>query len=354
VLGKSTSAPGQALAVNLSTTNTVCAGNVATTTIPVDTGVAAGTRGVVALQGKWQIPVPAGMSTEHWPYPLMFVRVPTPTEEWIVGSSGIVPKASQRREIADTGACLKCHVGSLYQHGNTRVDNVQMCVICHNSASSEQNVRTTMGVDKTEAYDGLVGQTYELKTLLHAVHTAGEQTKTLAIYRTRGIYAWAPEGVTPANWAGTACAVASPIPPATTPAASVVLNPTTPPAGTTFTTTGYIVYGANTNADGSYPTVACQPHNLYHPTYPRLFNDCAACHTSTFDTMVDQTKGVATTLDAGAAPWNNQLDDTLQGANTAACTSCHQDAASVGHANQNSWTPTKFPNGRQTIIDAAK
>jgi OmcA/MtrC family decaheme c-type cytochrome len=354
VLGKSTSAPGQALAVNLSTTNTVCAGNVATTTIPVDTGVAAGTRGVVALQGKWQIPVPAGMSTEHWPYPLMFVRVPTPTEEWIVGSSGIVPKASQRREIADTGACLKCHVGSLYQHGNTRVDNVQMCVICHNSASSEQNVRTTMGVDKTEAYDGLVGQTYELKTLLHAVHTAGEQTKTLAIYRTRGIYAWAPEGVTPANWAGTKCAVASPIPPATTPAASVVLNPTTPPAGTTFTTTGYIVYGANTNADGSYPTVACQPHNLYHPTYPRLFNDCAACHTSTFDTMVDQTKGVATTLDAGAAPWNNQLDDTLQGANTAACTSCHQDAASVGHSNQNSWTPTKFPNGRQTIIDAAK
>jgi hypothetical protein len=70
--------------------------------------------------------------------------------------------------------------------------------------------------------------------------------------------------------------------------------------------------------------------------------------------MVDQTKGVATTVDAGAAPWNNQLDDTLQGANSAACTSCHQDAASVGHANQNGWVPTKFPNGRQTIIDAAK
>jgi hypothetical protein len=73
-----------------------------------------------------------------------------------------------------------------------------------------------------------------------------------------------------------------------------------------------------------------------------------------FGTMVDQTKGVATTLDAGALPWNNQLDDVLQGANTAACTSCHQDAASVGHANQNGWVPTTFPNGRQTIIDAAK
>ncbi len=197
---------------------------------------------------------------------------------------------------------------------------------------------------------------------------AGEQTKTLAIYRTRGIYAWAPEGVTPANWAaGTACAVLSPIPPATTPAAYVVLNPgtplPTPPANMQWGTPGNIVYGASKNADGTYPTVACQPHNLYHPTYPRALNDCAACHTSAnFSVMVDQTKGVATTVDAGkadsgsgtSAVWKNQLDDTLQGANTAACTSCHQDGASVGHATQNGWTPAVFPNGRQTIIDAAK
>ncbi len=162
--------------------------------------------------------------------------------------------------------------------------------------------------------------------MLHAIHTAGEQTKTLAIYRTRGIYAWAPEGVTPANWATTPCEKATPTP-----------------------GQEYRVFGGDPTLD-----VTCQPHSLYHPTYPRLFNDCAACHVKDFDTMVDQTKGVATTIDAGAAPWNNQLDDTLQGANTAACTSCHQDAASVGHANQNSWTPTKFPNGRQTIIDAAK
>jgi OmcA/MtrC family decaheme c-type cytochrome len=325
VLGKA-SAPGQASAVNLSTTNTVCAGTVATTTIPVDTDVPAGTRGVVALQGKWQVPVPAGFSSSlhaaDWPYPVMFVRVPTPTEEWIVGSSGIVPKANQRREIADTGACLKCHVGSLYQHGNTRVDNVTMCAICHNSASSDQNNRVTMGVDATEAYDGRVGQTYELKSWLHALHTAGGQTGTLAIYRTRGIYAWAPEGVTPPNWnAGAACGTAG----------------------------GRLVFGADPAV-----TASCQVHNLYHPTYPRAANDCAACHKEGFGTMVDQTEGVATTLDAGVLPWTNQLDDVLRGANTAACTSCHQDGASVGHANQNGWVPTTFPNGRQTIIDAAK
>jgi OmcA/MtrC family decaheme c-type cytochrome len=331
VLGKA-SAPGQATTTNLTTTNTVCAGTVATTTIPVEAGVPAGTRGVVALVGKWQVPVPDGFANSlhaaDWPYPLQFVRVPTPTEEWIVGSSGIVPKASQRREIADTGACLKCHVGSLYQHGNTRVDNVQMCAICHNSASSDQNNRVSMGVDKTEAYDGLVGQTYELKSWLHALHTAGGQEKPLLIYRTRGIFAWAPEGLTPPNW------------------------PTGPTNCTnTGTGPGHVVFGA---ADPT-ANVACQTHNLHHVTYPRAANDCAACHKDGFDTMVDQTKGVATTLDVGGTTdYKIQTDDVLQGANTAACTSCHQGAPSVGHANQNGWVPTTFPNGRQTIIDAAK
>jgi len=367
VLGKA-SGPGQAGAVSLSTTNTVCSGTVATTTIPVDTGVAAGTRGVVALQGKWQVPVPDGfedsLHAAEWPYPLMFVRVPTPVEEWIVGSSGLVAKADQRRGIADTEQCLKCHVGSLYQHGNTRVDNVTMCVLCHNSASSDQNNRVTMGVDQSEAYDGRVGQTYEFKTLLHALHTVANAAlnpaeKSTVIYRTRGIYAWAPEGVTPPSWdAAAACQVVSPIPdaPAGTPAAFVDLAPFDAiPPNMRVTTVGNIVNGAKTNDDGTYPTVTCQTHNLYHPTYPRAANDCAACHLSTFDDwMVDQTKGVATTLDAGTLPWNNQLDDVLQGANTAACTSCHQRAPAAGHANQNGWVPSVFPNGRQTIIDAAK
>ncbi len=88
--------------MNLSTTNTVCAANVATTTIPVDAAIPAGTRGIVALQGKPQLPVPAGMSTEHWTEPLMFVRVPTPTYEFVVGTGA--KATTPRREIADTGS----------------------------------------------------------------------------------------------------------------------------------------------------------------------------------------------------------------------------------------------------------
>ena len=70
-----------------------------------------------------------------------------------------------------------------------------------------------------------------------------------------------------------------------------------------------------------------------------------------FDVIPDQDKAVATTLDAGAAPWQNKLDDTLQGASAAACTSCHQSTDAKGHAYQNGWTPQTFENGRQTIID---
>ena len=120
---------------------------------------------------------------------------------------GTGAQATPRRVIADTKECLGCHVGSLYQHGNTRVDNVTMCIICHTSASSEQNNRTLMGVTASEAYDGKVGQTYEFKTMLHAIHSAGEGSSTSSmgkspyvVYRTRGIYAWTAEGSTPPNW----------------------------------------------------------------------------------------------------------------------------------------------------------
>jgi OmcA/MtrC family decaheme c-type cytochrome len=304
ILGTS-NAPGQASSVNVTTTNTTCAAGVATTTI-TPARVAGATKARIAIQGKPRVTSVAN-ATE-----LMSVRAKTPTYDFVVGTGD---PAAPRREIVDTaGKCLKCHVGSLYQHGGNRVDNVDMCVICHNSASNEQNVRVGFGVDASEAYDGKVGQTYEFKSMLHAIHSAGEDgAAPIVIYRTRGIYAWATSRDLLPNWPGEG---------------------------------SQIVYGSND---------VTQPHNFHTPTYPRPMNDCGACHADGFESIIpDQAKAMATTLEAGVDPWTNQVDDVLQGAGAAACTSCHSDSAAKGHAYQNGWTPQAFPNGRQTIIDATK
>jgi len=309
--------PGQPSSAAVNTTNTTCASNVATTTLTVETPPAGATRAIVALQGKPWVPAvdPADADGR------MQVRALTPTREFVVGT-GAAP-AVLRRPIADTEQCVKCHVGSLYQHGGNRVDNVDMCVICHNAASSEQNVRVGMGVDKTDSYDGLNGQTYEFKSMLHAIHSSGHEGQNpIVIYRSNGIYAWAPDESLLRNWkAGAPCTTSA----------------TSPPNN------GNIVFGSSPET--------CRVHNFHIPTYPRPLNDCAACHKPGFDTVPDQAKAVATTLDAGAAPWPNQIDDVLQGASAAACTSCHQSTDAKGHAYQNGWTPQTFPNGRQTILD---
>ena len=55
ILGQSTSAPGQAASVNLTIDNTTCAGNVATTIIPVDVvDATVGRRGPAGQAGRGQ------------------------------------------------------------------------------------------------------------------------------------------------------------------------------------------------------------------------------------------------------------------------------------------------------------
>jgi OmcA/MtrC family decaheme c-type cytochrome len=327
ILGTASS-PGQASSVNVTTTNTVCAGDVATTTI-TPTRVAGATEGRIALQGKPRVEsvVDAGAVATREMLERVYdelvldgldqempVRAKTPTFDWVLGTSDEAPA---RRVIVNTQEkCLACHVGSLYQHGGNRVDNVEMCVLCHNSASSEQSVRVGMGVDASEAYDRKAGQTFEMKTMLHAIHTSGESNDEIGgpivIYRNRGIYAWAESRDLLQNWPGEG---------------------------------SQIVFGSNN---------VTQTHNFHEPTYPRLENDCFACHDDDWESLVpDQATAMATTLDAGAAPYTDQVNDTLQGAGAAACTSCHADAAAKGHAYQNGWTPQVFPDGRQTIIDNA-
>ena len=319
ILGMSTSAPGQALSVNVTVDNTACAAGIATTTIPVDDVTAE--RGIVALQGKPRTvsPDPAG------PAEGQRVRAKTPTYEWMVGD-GAAPVA-MRRDIVDNDQCLKCHVGSLYQHGGNRVDNAGMCILCHNSASNEKNVRvSTMGIDPADTYDGREGETYELKTMLHRIHSAGlEGQQPYVIYRGRGVYAFAPEGTVLPNWPGTG---------------------SQPVFGSTI---GNVVDGVQ------QPPPYVINHNFHSPTYPRSVNECASCHVEdSVRFQPDQTQAMATTVDAGGTQWNDQIDDVLQGAATTACVTCHTSGPAKGHAYQNGWDPQAFEEGRKTIIDAVK
>ena len=171
-----------------------------------------------------------------------------------------------------------------------------------------------MGVDKSEAYDGLVGQTYELKTMLHAIHSAGTGLATTAIYRTRGIYAWAAEGATPPELAGHAV----------------------------HETDSGCLHGrlhrlrVRPGPCDRHWLPAAQP---VPPDLSAVVQRLRGLPRGGFEILPipDQDKAVATTLDAGRPTrerahtvWKNQLDDALQGASAAACTSCHQTTDAQG------------------------
>jgi len=68
--------------------------------------------------------------------------------------------------------------------------------------------------------------------------------------------------------------------------------------------------------------------------------------------LPDPKLAMATTVEAGAPPFGDQLNDVLQGVQTTSCVTCHADGAAKGHAYQNGWTPQVFEEGRQTIIDS--
>jgi len=306
--------------------NTTCSGGVATTVVPVEATDAM--YGRVAIQGKPRVPIVvpenddrvAELDAEFGD--LMPVRAFTPTYDWTVGDGAPAPA---RRAVVDSGECLQCHVGSMYQHGGNRVDNVDMCYLCHNTAANDQYVRVdTFDVDASEAYDALAGQNFGMKEMLHAVHSAGATTAPIVIYRGRGIYAWAGDESQLFNWPG---------------------------AGSDLP-----VFGSD---DGTGNPVL-QNHTFHSPTYPRALNQCGACHVDGFAVLPSALDAMASTIETGEPPFGDQVNDVLEGAQTSSCVTCHRsgdpsiEAAIKAHAYQNSWTPQELPEGRETIIDAVR
>ncbi|MDX2481574.1 MAG: hypothetical protein QNK24_14715, partial [Desulfuromusa sp.] len=143
---------------------TTCAANIATTTglvLAEDTMYA--DKVLLAVGGK-----PLDMHSSGNAY---FVREPSPTYAFNAADG---TAAEARRDAVDNDKCLACHQGTLYQHGGDRVDNEQLCVICHNPSSSDKNNRLdryqiinadgTINTDAT--YDGKDQETYDMRAMV--------------------------------------------------------------------------------------------------------------------------------------------------------------------------------------------
>ena len=356
-----TVAPGQpATSATLAAANTTCSANVATTTTPVDTFVTAGTKGTMALQGKPQLRFVLGAGTAS---EFIQARAESPTYNFVVpAADGAATAGAARRTIVDTAKCLACHKGSLYQHGGNRVDSVPLCVTCHNPAANEMNNRVLFQVDATEAYDGKPGEAYDLRNMVHSIHSAGETGRAYVVYRTRGIYFFGNQAsldnaIANKNWpttGGVTCIGGE--------GASVTYYPVYGSVGNGTTDLVPTVNGDGTcnTTTGPVSTVGVwQIHNVVLVEYPRPLSDCGACHAAGWvPAAVDATKGVAVTVDTGAAPYGNQLNDVLMGPTAASCMSCHQSgdagiqAGLREHAFDNGFVPSVFVNGRQTLLDA--
>ncbi|MGZ9190610.1 MAG: multiheme c-type cytochrome, partial [Nitrospira sp.] len=313
-----TQSPGQPLgARNLFTQlSTTCASNVATTTgLVVAQGPKAyAKKALLAIGGKpltqGTFQVGAASATREY-----FVRVPSPTLAFSMIDNSV---PAPRRDTVESDKCNKCHRGTMYQHGGDRVDNEQMCVICHNPSASEKNVRASRGsggyailnsdntVNTSATYDGKTAETYDLRYLLHAVHGAEKRDNPIIIYRTRGIFAFSPQRYRVEG--NERFAIEAP-------------RPTGWPADET---TAQPVYGSLENDT--------QTHTWTTIHYPKPANDCFACHSddaTQFSAPADQTKAVALTVDPGTS-FNLQNDDLVIGPTAGACTGCHESTGADG------------------------
>jgi OmcA/MtrC family decaheme c-type cytochrome len=86
-----------------------------------------------------------------------------------------------RRQIVDIDKCNNCH-GRLSLHGGNRTDNIDQCVMCHNSNATDIRARQ-------EAIEGTFGnppplpsdkheESIDFKALIHGIHN-GEETELL-------------------------------------------------------------------------------------------------------------------------------------------------------------------------------
>lgn len=82
--------------------------------------------------------------------------------------------ATPRRDVVDIQKCDKCH-GMLNLHGNNRNDNIQACVVCHNSEATDVTQRSGTGIDNKAE------QSILFAVLIHGIHAGATDPATTGI-----------------------------------------------------------------------------------------------------------------------------------------------------------------------------
>ena len=208
------------------------------------------------------------------------------------------PPVAPAQVVSFDKGCERCHSHNdgLAMHGANRVDNLEVCVICHNPNDTDVGMRPTdpdgisNGVN-TAAVDGLEQQAIDFPRHIHAIHASMES-----------------------------------------------------PQGPAFRAEPWIVYGYFNSVN-----------NFGDLRFPGILSDCSQCHTATGYQLPLPSGEMGTTVDTLAtvgksSPYGAQLFYGPTGATTvpadqavfkritptaAACSACHDSSLAVEHMKQN-------------------
>ncbi len=90
-----------------------------------------------------------------------------------------------RRSVVDiVNQCDDCH-DQLTLHGESRTDEPQLCVICHNPRNTDIARRPKNGdgtVNVAATVDGLKEQSIDFKRMIHGIHSAAKRENAFVIY----------------------------------------------------------------------------------------------------------------------------------------------------------------------------
>ncbi len=101
-------------------------------------------------------------------------------------------KATPRRQVVDIQKCDKCH-GMLSLHGANRNDNIDACVVCHNTEATDITQRN----GPTPYPDNKPEQSIDFATMVHSIHAGGPPGNPYAPGITVFTYTGKAPGVAP-------------------------------------------------------------------------------------------------------------------------------------------------------------